>query len=40
MNRFDKWLWALSERADWFGWPPRRLWRRLLRRMDRKAGYL
>lgn len=33
-----KFLWGLAERADWYGWPPKRLWRRLLRHYDRKAG--
>lgn len=39
MNRFDKWMWGVAERAQWFRWPPRRLWNRLLRHYDRKAGY-
>jgi hypothetical protein len=32
-------LWGLAERADWMGLPPRRFWRWLLRRMDRRYGY-
>lgn len=34
----SKFLWSLAERADWNSWPPRKLWRRLLRYYDRKAG--
>lgn len=31
--------WGLAERADWYGWRPRWLWRWLLRVMDRRHGY-
>lgn len=38
-GRWREWLWKLSERADWYGWRPRRFWSWLLRAMDRAHGY-
>lgn len=32
-------IWGLAEFADWHGWPPRRFWMWLLKRMDRANGY-
>ncbi len=34
-----KWLWALAEKADWYGWPPAPFWRWLLKRLDRANGH-
>jgi hypothetical protein len=34
-----QWLWSLAERMEWDGRWPRRLWRWLLIRCDRKNGY-
>ncbi|KKN10014.1 hypothetical protein LCGC14_1040690 [marine sediment metagenome] len=38
MGRISRFLWSLAERADWYAWPPKKLWRRMLRHYDRKAG--
>lgn len=39
MSKFDKWLWGVAEKMEWSGLPPRRFWKWLIRRQDRKAGY-
>lgn len=31
-------LYALAERADWYGWRPRCFWRWLLAYYDKRAG--
>lgn len=33
-------LYALAECAEWYGWPPRFFWRRLLRFYDRRNPYV
>ncbi len=38
MNKLRMFLWGLAERADWYNVPPRRFWRWLLYRFDRRAG--
>lgn len=37
MKRLRMFLWGVAERADWYGWWPRRFWRWMLYRFDRKA---
>ena len=32
-------LWRLAEYAEWYNWPPKRFWSRLLRHQDMKHGY-
>ena len=39
MTNFEYWLWGIAEEADWYTRFPRCFWRRLLRHLDRKAGY-
>jgi len=38
MNSFERWLWGVAERADWYGWRPRWFWSRVLHHLDNKAG--
>jgi hypothetical protein len=35
-----KFIYSFVERADWYGWPPKFVWRRLLYHLDKKAGYI
>lgn len=33
-------LYQLAERADWYSWPPRFFWKRLLRFFDNRNPYI
>ncbi len=40
MSKFDYWIWGVAEKMQWVGARPRFFWNWLMRRQDRKAGYL